>query len=257
MRMAGIPTDTTVVPSARRCLLPGGKTAVLLVHGYTGSVADMRFLGEYLNAAGLTVLMPRLPGHGTNGKDFLQCTANDWLRCVTDEYLELRSAYPRAYVAGLSMGGLLAVILAARFQPEKVALAAPAVTNTRRTIMLAPLLRHVIKRYWKGYDEEETEPDRIRLAREYWSWEWVAPAAELYRLQRMAKRALVHVGSDLLIVVSEKDRTVPLRAADMIEQRASRARTQRLTLTESDHLVVNDVERETVARAMSDWFLSV
>jgi carboxylesterase len=255
--MERIPPDTTVVPSARRCLLPGGDTAVLLIHGYTDSVATMRFLGETLNAAGLTVLMPRLPGHGTNGGDFLECTADDWLRCVTDEYLELRCSYRRVYVAGLSMGALLAILLAARFGPEKAALAAPAVTNTRRAILFAPLLRHVVKRYWKGYDEEETDPDRIYLAREYWSWEWVAPAAEVLRLQRMAKRALARVESDLLIVVSEKDRTVPLRAAGIIEERARRARTERLTLKESDHLVVNDVERETVARAVVDWFLPV
>ena len=42
---------------------------VLLVHGLTGSAAEMRLLGEHLNGLGFHVLAPLLPGHGTTAAD--------------------------------------------------------------------------------------------------------------------------------------------------------------------------------------------
>ena len=46
-------------------LLPGGRHGVLLIHGFTGLPAELRLLGEHLNAQGFTVLMmmPRLQLH--------------------------------------------------------------------------------------------------------------------------------------------------------------------------------------------------
>lgn len=51
-------------PNAQPFLLEGGEDAVLLIHGFTGSPAHMRTVGEAINGAGFTAKGILLPGHG-------------------------------------------------------------------------------------------------------------------------------------------------------------------------------------------------
>lgn len=44
-------------------MLEGGEHGVLLLHGFTGSAAHMRPLGERLHSQGFTVMGINLPGH--------------------------------------------------------------------------------------------------------------------------------------------------------------------------------------------------
>ena len=56
-----------IMEGAETFLLEGNNgKAVLLLHGYTGTTAEMRPLGNHLHSLGYTVLCPRLPGHGTS-----------------------------------------------------------------------------------------------------------------------------------------------------------------------------------------------
>ena len=83
-----------IIPSALPRFLEGPRrTAVLLLHGWTGYPGQSYYLGERLNAAGYTVSIPRLPGHGTNGKDLLAHGSADWIQKAEEAYLELRQLY--------------------------------------------------------------------------------------------------------------------------------------------------------------------
>lgn len=104
-----------IIEGAESFLLEGkNNKAVLLLHGYTGAPSEMRPLGDYLHALGYTVSCVRLPGHGTSIKDLEATTATDWYAAAEAECLELLARFDSVYVAGLSMGGLLAMKLAAR-----------------------------------------------------------------------------------------------------------------------------------------------
>ena len=50
---------------------------------------------------------------------------HDWLRKSLESYLNLKSYYEKVYVIGLSMGGVLTALIAEKFEPEKIVLAAP------------------------------------------------------------------------------------------------------------------------------------
>ena len=58
-----------VMPGAEPFFHSGGNTGVLLCHGFTGTPASLRPWADTLAAAGLTVSLPRLPGHGTTWQD--------------------------------------------------------------------------------------------------------------------------------------------------------------------------------------------
>ena len=62
------------------------------------------------------------------------------------------------------------------------------------------------------------------------------------------------VRSDCLLLLSRNDRTVPLRAGDIIGRRIGSRTIRRIVLEESNHTLVNHVEREKVADALIEWF---
>jgi len=103
-----------VLPGAEAWSASGGPAGALVVHGFTGSPQSMRGLAEAYAAAGFTVELPRLPGHGTSVEDMATTTWSDWSGAVVDAYRALHARCPRIVVAGLSMGGTLSLWLASQ-----------------------------------------------------------------------------------------------------------------------------------------------
>ena len=106
-----MPMPTNIDPSA--FFMEGGPTGVLLIHGFTGSAAEMRLIGRYLHERGLTAYGPLLPGHGTIPEDLNNYGWNEWCAEVDKALVELRSNCDTIFVVGLSMGALLSLWLAA------------------------------------------------------------------------------------------------------------------------------------------------
>ncbi len=118
----------------------GDRTGVLLIHGYTGSPTEMRWIGDYLHARGLTVSGPLLPGHGTTPEAMNRCRWTDWTGHVEAALADLRARCTRVFVGGLSMGSLLTLHLAARHPdlPRGDHRYSPAVWTATSKIYLTP-----------------------------------------------------------------------------------------------------------------------
>ena len=99
----------------------GGNDGVLVLHGFTGSPYSVRPLGEALADRGYTVELPLLPGHGTDVADLVPIVWSDLTAAAEAAFEELSTRCARVAVAGLSMGGGLAVRIAQR-RPEVAAL---------------------------------------------------------------------------------------------------------------------------------------
>src|SRR2546430_10174597 len=108
-----LPPRPCMAGAAEPFSLGGGDLACLLLHGLTGSPAEMRPVGEALAKAGFRAVGPLLPGHGTTPEDLLTVTRADLLAAAESALLGLRDAR-RVYLCGLSAGALLAIHLAAR-----------------------------------------------------------------------------------------------------------------------------------------------
>ena len=59
-------------------LVGDGDVGVVLVHGFTGTPYEVRYLGEQLWRAGLSAAAPLLPGHGTTVSELEHTTWHDW-----------------------------------------------------------------------------------------------------------------------------------------------------------------------------------
>src|SRR5207253_2655684 len=116
-RMTHDHPSVPVMPGAEPFSAPGGPHGALVLHGFTGTPQSMRGLANAFAAAGYTVELPLLPGHGTSVEDMATTTFADWSAAAERAYEDLAARCERIVVAGLSMGGTLAARLAAR-HPE-------------------------------------------------------------------------------------------------------------------------------------------
>ena len=97
-----------------------GGNGIVLIHGFCGSARQMRFLAEGLHQAGYTVSVPLLPGHGSTIQHMRASTFRQWHDCARSAYAELREECSSVAVAGHSMGGVLALLLAEEYPVDAV-----------------------------------------------------------------------------------------------------------------------------------------
>ena len=96
-------------------LLEGSRSGVLLLHGFTSTPQSVRYVGHQLHAlSGVTVMAPLLAGHGTTPEDFAQTGFRDWLKSAEDALEALSARCTTVCVAGLSLGGTIALNLSIR-----------------------------------------------------------------------------------------------------------------------------------------------
>lgn len=140
------PHARPVTVAARPELTGGRRIGVLLSHGFTGSPASIRPWGEHLGELGYGVTVPRLPGHGTTWLELNTLGWDDWYGELTRAFDQLCLDHDAVVVGGLSMGGALALRVAAD-HPDRVAgviVVNPAVATRRLDVKLLPVLKHLV-----------------------------------------------------------------------------------------------------------------
>ncbi len=248
-------TDTAHVNEATPLYLEGANgKAVLVIHGFTGYPGEFYETARALNDEGYTVSLPRLPGHGTSRKDFYTTGWKDWLKHIEESYKELEEKFNSVSIVGLSMGGVLALILSSRFSPERIALLAPALAVRDKIFYTTPLLKFFVKELPKEWTPEEGDSsDVITLGREYWSYHMPGQMANLYKLMRIARKGLKNVKSPALIMLSQIDKSVPLKAGTIIEKGLQDCPFKKIILQESPHVLVSGKEKQKVINEVIQW----
>ena len=233
--------------------LSGGPTGILLIHGFTGAPPEMRLVGDYFHAAGLTVSAPLLPGHGSTVDEMNRCKWTDWIGHVEQAHRELRARCERVFVAGLSMGSLLALYLAAH-QPNLPGVIAysPATWVAENLLPAATVARHVVKTRPKGKDIDLVDPDALS---HIWSYDLkpVPAAAELHALILQVRRLLPQLVPPLLIVYSAGDRAIHPESGERTYGLAGSKDKKIIKLAESGHVITVDRQWRFVADETLAW----
>jgi carboxylesterase len=123
----------------------GPRTGVVLSHGFTGSPHGLRDWARSLADAGYAVRMPLLPGHGTSWQELARTRWQDWNGALDAAYLELADECEQIVVAGLSMGGALALRIAASRRVAGVVVVNPGLVIDDPRAPLAGILKLVLK----------------------------------------------------------------------------------------------------------------
>jgi carboxylesterase len=125
----------------------GGPVGVLVLHGFTGSPRTVRPWAEHLAAAGLTVRVPLLPGHGGTWQELAKTGWTDWYAAAEQAFTELSARCEQVFVAGISMGGCLSLRLA-ETQGDRVSglvLVNPSLAGDSPLIPFTPVLKYLVR----------------------------------------------------------------------------------------------------------------
>jgi len=179
---------------------------VLLCHGFTGSPQTLRGWADYLAGQGLTVSLPRLPGHGTTWQEMARTGSDDWLAEVDTAFGKLAGQCEQVFVFGLSMGGCLALRLAETRggTVRGLVLVNPSLAPDTRLFLLAPVLKHLI-RSMPGIASDIKKPGAHELGYDRVP---VRAAATLPKLWNETVRNLSQVTQPVLVYRSSTDHVV-------------------------------------------------
>lgn len=253
-----------IIPTAEPFFFPGGPTGCLLVHGFTGTPKEMRWMGEYLAAQGYSVLGVRLTGHATQPEDLLRARWSDWLTSVADGWHLLHHVADRIFLIGLSMGGILCLRFAAPPYASRcpvsgvIGLSTPYALRADWRLPYIKLLRWLVPSVPKGppdWRSLEAAQDHI----DYPNYPTRA-IAELRDLLVEMRSALPEVSLPTLLIHSSGDSGAggfDPHSMQKIYAHLGSHDKQMLWIEASGHVITRDAQRQQVFQAAADFIARV
>lgn len=255
-------------------------SAVILAHGMTGTPQEMKFLAEFLNHKGYTVICPRLANHGQSIEVLRATTWQEFYQSVREAFFEAASEHRLIYVAGLSMGALLALLLADEFGNRVSAVScfsptlfydgwnAPWYKCFLPLVFMTPLKNFF---YFKEEPPYGIKNERIqRLMHRYYnnaslhSLENVSrhgypyfPVALFYQLRLLVKhlsKRLPYIKNPVQLIQASHDDITSVRNSQFIHDRINSKKKELILLHDSYHVITADQEREKVAQNVVNFF---
>lgn len=217
-----------------------GRAGVLLLHGFTGSPASMRPWAHFLNEAGLTVRVPRIPGHATMWQDLNRVRWQSWPQRAGEELAALQRECDQVFIFGLSMGGANTLHLAA-LNSQHVAgivLVNPMIHISDPTIILIDIIKYLQpKRASVGDDIKKPGVTE-------WGYDALPlkGVAQLHRFLKKTRRMLPKVIAPTLLFHSVEDHVLPESNTEIIMAEVGTSEKQRVELTNSYHVATLDYD---------------
>ncbi|MCD6356216.1 MAG: alpha/beta fold hydrolase [Anaerolineaceae bacterium] len=241
-----------IIPTAEPFFFAGDKIGCLLVHGFTGSPKEMRLMGKSLNEKGVTVLGIRLAGHATEINDLPRTHWQDWLASVEDGINILKGNCEYIFVAGLSMGGLLALFAAALYPINgAIAMSTPYSISVDWRVKLAKPLSFFVPFIDKG-ESDMVDKKTLNEHVDYHAYP-TRSIAELNKLINCLHNNLEDIHTPILFINSKKDKTVPINQVDKYINQIPSKNIEHLILKKSGHVVTEDIEREVIFNTSFDF----
>lgn len=218
-----------------------GPRAVLLLHGFTGSSADVRMLGRYLEKHGYTSLAPHYKGHGVSPEQLIVTNPEDWWQDVINGYNKLKQAgYEEIAVAGLSLGGVFSLKLALN-QPVKGVITMCSPMTMRTTDIMFEGVVEYAKQYKKQEGKSEQE---MELEIEAIKQQGMASLPQLQQLIHDVRQSIDLLYAPILIVQSRHDNVINPDSANIIYNSVESIQKNLRWFEESGHVITLDKERD-------------
>lgn len=239
---------------------PNARIGIAICHGFTGSPLSILPWAEYLAERGFAVSVPLLPGHGTDWQDLARTGWADWHGAFEKAYLELAGRTDATFVAGLSMGGAIALLTASRHSTAGVAVVNPGLSFYDRRVRIIGLLKYFQR---TTIPIEEENPTAAPTRDGDYSRTPLAAVHQLKRLFASALRGLPRITAPVLVFKSRNDVVVPPTSLAMLKSRLGTARTgtrtgkgslETVLLENSGHVATLDVDAPEIFAASARFF---
>jgi carboxylesterase len=232
----------------------GGPTGVLVLHGFTGNPQSMRPLADAFAAAGYSVEMPLLTGHGTAVEDMLDTTWADWSADAEAAYERLAARAEQVVVVGLSMGGSLTLWLATR-HPEL-----PGIICVNPATQAAAEVREVIQAMVDAGDEvmvgigsDVADPESPESA---YADTPLRPLLSMFDAANGIQADLPKITCPLLLFTSPQDHVVPPTDSDYLADQVS-GPVERISCDRSYHVATLDYDKDMIIERSLDFIEKV
>lgn len=225
--------------------------AVLLIHGYMAAPLEMRATAEHLVQRGYAVYGVRLKGHGTAPEDLAQTSWEAWYDSVARGLALVKTISDKVVVGGFSMGGVLALLAAARNgQGLHAVFSINAPVQLRNyAFRLAPsivtlnnLLKHV-RMDREGWEFVENHPENPHIN---YIRNPMSGVRELARVMHAMEESLPSITAPLLVLQAYGDPVVNPASAQIIFEKAGSSRKEVTVFEASRHGIVNGDGSERV-----------
>jgi carboxylesterase len=217
----------------------GAGTGILLCHGFTGSPQSLRSWAEYLADAGYRVSLPLLPGHGRTDWRALQATTwPDWYAELDKAFRILAAQCETVFVMGLSMGGGLALRLAAQHADRVagVVVVNPSVKRNKPAELLLPVVSRLVPSL-PGIASDIKKPDAQEVG---YARVPLKAAKSLSEFWAVVQPELPRIVAPLLLFRSTEDHVVDPSNSEFVLDHVSSARKQEVLLHDSYHVATLD-----------------
>lgn len=233
-----------VLPGAEPYHHQGTEVGVLLCHGFTGSPQSLRPWAGRLAERGFTVSVPLLPGHGTRWEDLRLTGWQDWYAEVDRELRALRDRCSQVFTAGLSMGGALALRLAAKHGPDVSGVVAVNPANRLHGLFARtlPVTRHLVRTV-PGIAGDIAKEGAVEIGYDRVP---LHAAHSLRTFLRLVDGELPQVTQPLLLLRSREDRVVPAADPARILSRVSSTDVTEIVLEQSRHVATLDHDADRI-----------
>ncbi|MBJ7608379.1 MAG: alpha/beta fold hydrolase [Candidatus Dormibacteraeota bacterium] len=246
-----IPFDPAVVsPWA----IGEGPRGVLLLHGFAGTPPELRRLGNHLAGRGYRCRGPALAGHATTPEALLATDRRDWTRSAQAELDRLAGECEQVMVVGQSMGGTIALHLAATdLRIAAVATLAAPVWLSAAATRLISIAKYVVRWHTAGSDVDLYDPVAIEELYSH-GRRPMRSIREFTRLLGEVRDELAMIRAPVLVLHGGRDRTIDPENALEIERRlVCSSHVARIVFPRSGHGMSVDIDSEPINAAVTDW----
>ncbi|PNH80483.1 carboxylesterase [Arthrobacter sp. AFG20] len=227
------------------------RIGIAISHGFTGSPLSILPWAEFLAGRGFAVTVPLLPGHGTSWQELARTGWREWHGAFEQSYLELAARTDECYVAGLSMGGAIALLTASRHDVAGVAVVNPGLSFYDRRVRVIGLLKYVQRTTVPLAEENSTAPPTDDGD---YSLTPLAAVHQLKRLFAAAVRGLPRITAPVLVFKSANDAVVPPSSLSLIRRRLGSAALDVVLLRNSGHVATLDTDAEEIFESSARFF---
>ena len=211
----------------------------------------MRLIGESLKEKGFAVRGILLPGHGETPEALGKVSWQDWVLCCRQAAQEMRRKYTRFTVAGLSMGGCLALMLAEQMETDACVTIAAPMKTVNRFRGVAPIASLVYPMVHK-----QADGSRDTLNADYdigYDSYPTASVRHLNAIMSMARKDLGLIHCPVLAIQSHGDKTVTPDSPDIILNGVSSALKAQLWLKDAPHVCTISPEYPAIVEGIADF----
>lgn len=234
----------------------------LILHGLTGTPGTVATLKNALSGAGFRTSAPCLSGHGGTESDLGASTWQDWYETVRIAFHTLKKETEKVYCAGISLGALLSLKLAL---DEGWGVRALALLSTPLELSLFPkvailLVRHsplkwIVKSVPKNLEMSVGDPEGRERYDELSLPALPANAAfELVALQKDILKQLTKITNPIIMLHGRHDKVAPLSNLKLVKNLVASDIVETVIFNRSYHVLTMDIEKETVANTVVDFF---